>query len=132
MLYPIELWARKKIFICYADLWRKALQKTGPTICLILQRRQLQTKTAKVMKDLKDPRMIWLKGGLFLFIGLAASTMLIFQKPTWEVVLLLVLSIWAFCRAYYFAFYVIEHYINPSYKFSGLISFLKHVWNRKD
>jgi hypothetical protein len=25
-----------------------------------------------------------------------------------------------FCRFYYFAFYVIEHYVDPGYRFSGL------------
>jgi hypothetical protein len=84
------------------------------------------------MKDLKNPKFMWLKGILFLFIGGAAATMLVLQKPTWEVVLLLVLSIWAFCRAYYFAFYVIEHYVDPNYKFSGLISFLRYFCRRRN
>ena len=33
---------------------------------------------------------------------------------------LLAVSVWAFCRAYYFAFYVIERYVDPTYRFSGL------------
>ena len=40
---------------------------------------------------------------------------------------LLVLAIWFFCRAYYFTYYVIERYIDPFYKFSGLISALRHL-----
>lgn len=36
---------------------------------------------------------------------------------------LLALSIWGFCRAYYFAFYVIEKYVDPEFRFSGLLSF---------
>jgi hypothetical protein len=84
------------------------------------------------MKDLKNPKLIWFKGVLFLFIGLAASTMLVLQKPAWEVLLLLILTIWAFCRAYYFAFYVIEHYVDPTYKFSGLISFLRYLLRRRN
>ena len=36
--------------------------------------------------------------------------------------ILLGLAIWCFCRAYYFAFYVIEHYIDSSYKYAGLWS----------
>ena len=35
----------------------------------------------------------------------------------------LALVIWCFCRFYYFAFYVIERYVDPGYKFSGLGSF---------
>jgi hypothetical protein len=34
------------------------------------------------------------------------------------------LAIWAFCRAYYFAFYVIENYIDPKFRFAGLLSVL--------
>ncbi|MBI3860843.1 MAG: hypothetical protein HY290_03005, partial [Planctomycetia bacterium] len=40
-------------------------------------------------------------------------------------------AIWAFARAYYFVFYVIEHYIDPGYKFAGLWSFAKYVMTRK-
>jgi hypothetical protein len=40
---------------------------------------------------------------------------------------LLVLAIWSFCRLYYFAFYVIEKYVDPGYKFSGIFSFLKYL-----
>jgi hypothetical protein len=29
-------------------------------------------------------------------------------------------------RAYYFAFYVIQHYVDPGYRFSGLFSFLRY------
>ncbi len=65
------------------------------------------------MKDLKSSRMIWLKAILFLLIGLAAAGLLIAERPTLKVTLLLGLALWAFCRAYYFAFYVIEHYVDP-------------------
>jgi hypothetical protein len=39
---------------------------------------------------------------------------------------------WGFCRAYYFAFYVIEKYIDPNYKFSGIISFLKYATSKSE
>jgi len=72
------------------------------------------------MKDLTDVRWIKLKGILFLFIGVVASALLVFEAPTLKVGLLLALAIWAFCRAYYFAFYVIEKYVDPKFRFSGL------------
>jgi hypothetical protein len=50
--------------------------------------------------------------------------------PAWRTAALLVVAIWSFCRFYYFAFYVIEKYIDPSYKFSGLISFAKYWFRR--
>lgn len=43
---------------------------------------------------------------------------------------LLVLTIWSFCRCYYFAFYVIEHYVDRSYRYRGLIDLVTHYWRR--
>lgn len=34
-------------------------------------------------------------------------------------------ALWGFCRAYYFAFYVIEKYVDPGYQFSGLASVIR-------
>jgi hypothetical protein len=47
------------------------------------------------------------------------------------VALLLAVAIWCFARAYYFAFYVIEHYVDDSYRFSGLWSFALYLMRRK-
>ena len=84
------------------------------------------------MKDLQNPRWMWTKGILFLLIGLAAATLLVLDTLSWKVAILLVLAVWAFCRAYYFAFYVIEHYVDPGYKFSGLISFVRYAARKKE
>ncbi len=83
------------------------------------------------MKDLTDPTWIKVKGLLFLVVGIAALALLILDHPTWKTVLLLLLAVWSFCRFYYFAFYVIEHYVDPNYRFSGLISFLRHLLRRR-
>ena len=83
------------------------------------------------MKDLTNPFWIKLKGGLFLFLGLLAAALLLVDAPTLKDAGLLVLAIWCFCRAYYFAFYVIEHYVDPGYKFSGLGSFVKYLLRKK-
>lgn len=83
------------------------------------------------MADLKNPVIIWAKGFLFLFLGLFAAVLLLLQAPSLTVAALLVLSIWAFCRAYYFAFYVIEHYVDSTYRFSGLLSFVQYAIRRR-
>lgn len=83
------------------------------------------------MKDLTSPTWIKLKGLLFLLLGVFAALLLVLEQPTLKVVLLLALSIWCFCRFYYFAFYVIEHYVDPSYRFSGLGSFAAYLWRKK-
>jgi hypothetical protein len=79
------------------------------------------------MGDLKNPTIICIKGVLFLVLGVLASALLVLQAPTLTVVGLLVLSVRAFCRSYYFAFYVIGHYVDTSYRFSGLLSFSRYA-----
>ena len=79
------------------------------------------------MADLKNPKLIYLKGFLFLVAGLTAAALLVAEAPTLKVALLLAICIWCFCRAYYFAFYVIEHYVDPQFKFAGLTSFVIYL-----
>ena len=83
------------------------------------------------MKDLSNPFWIKLKGLLFLLIGIVAAVLLFLDNPTLRTAILLVLAIWSFCRFYYFAFYVIEKYVDPGYKFSGLISFARHLFQSR-
>ena len=73
------------------------------------------------------PTGIKLKGLLFLLLGLLSGALLVLEHATLKVGLLLALTIWVFCRFYYFAFYVIEHYIDPNYRFSGLLSFVRYL-----
>jgi hypothetical protein len=75
--------------------------------------------------------MLYLKAALFVITGLAAAFLLIVQQPTLITAALLAIVIWAFCRAYYFAFYVVERYVDRSYQFSGLISFTRYVYARR-
>ncbi|HZN35267.1 MAG TPA: hypothetical protein VFB80_15670, partial [Pirellulaceae bacterium] len=63
----------------------------------------------------------------FLVAGLTAAALLEAEAPTLKVALLLAICIWCFCRAYYFAFYVIEHYVDPQFKFAGLTSFVIYL-----
>ena len=36
-----------------------------------------------------------------------------------------------FCRFYYFAFYVIEHYLDGNYRFSGLWPFARYLMQQR-
>ncbi len=83
------------------------------------------------MGDLTNPRLIYAKGMMFLVIGLLASGLLLLENPTPKAFLLLAVVVWSFCRAYYFAFYVIEHYIDPGFRFAGLGSFLRYLVRRR-
>lgn len=83
------------------------------------------------MKDLKSTGAMWLKAALFLVIGVMAGGILLIEHASWRTLLLLVLCLWGFCRAYYFAFYVIERWVEPAYKFSGLGHFFVWLWKRR-
>jgi hypothetical protein len=80
-----------------------------------------------MLGDITNKKLLYAKGFLFLFLGLLASTLLILEHPTIQVALLLAVAVWSFARFYYFAFYVIEHYIDPGYKFAGLGSFVRYL-----
>jgi hypothetical protein len=82
------------------------------------------------MADIQSPRLLYLKGALFLGLGILASAILLIEHPSVKTAALLALAVWAFARAYYFAFYVIEHYIDGDYKYAGLASFLRYVMRR--
>jgi hypothetical protein len=83
------------------------------------------------MKDITDPRWIKIKGLLFLILGFLACGLIVGEHPEFKLILLLMIAIWCFCRFYYFAFYVIEHYVDPTYRFSGLWSFARYLWSRR-
>lgn len=84
----------------------------------------------KTMKDLTSPFWIKLKGLLFLVVGIASALLIFLDNPKWQTAVLLGVGIWSCCRFYYFAFYVIEKYVDPGYKFSGLISFAGYLFQR--
>ena len=83
------------------------------------------------MKDLENPFWIKLKGFLFLLIGVVSAVLVFLDDPKWQTGVLLALAIWSFCRFYYFAFYVIEKYVDSGHKFSGLFSFAKYFFQSR-
>jgi hypothetical protein len=61
-----------------------------------------------------------------------ATGIALFTFPNFQLAGLMAVAIWAFCRAYYFAFYVIEHYIDPGYRFAGLRSFIRYAFRHRN
>lgn len=70
--------------------------------------------------DIKDPRLLKLKGILFLCLGILSGCLIIAITRSYMVLMLLGICIWSFCRFYYFGFYVLHHYADPDFKYSGL------------
>ena len=83
------------------------------------------------MADIKNPRLLYAKGLLFVLGGVMAAGMVLAERPSVKVALLLAIAIWCFARAYYFAFYVVQHYVDPSFKFSGLWSFARYLLQKR-
>ena len=81
--------------------------------------------------DLTNRRVIYFKGILFVVAGVIACAAILIELPSLKIALLLGIAIWSFARAYYFAFYVIEHYVDPGFRFAGLWDFLKYLMRRK-
>jgi hypothetical protein len=77
--------------------------------------------------DITSPRLLKLKALLFLLLGAASATLLLLPAFSWQALALLALTVWAFCRAYYFGFYVLEHYADPGYRYAGILSLVEYL-----
>jgi len=83
------------------------------------------------MKELTNAKWIKAKGILFLLLGLLSAALLFLEHPALKTGLLIIIGVWSFCRFYYFVFYVIEHYVDPSYRFSSFLSFARYLIQKK-
>lgn len=70
--------------------------------------------------DLKSPRHMYARAVLLIIAGLMAAAGILIELPSWHVAALLLIAIWAFCRVYYFMFYVIERWIDSRFRFAGV------------
>jgi hypothetical protein len=84
-----------------------------------------------MLGDIKSKKLILVKGFLFLLIGILALTAIVLMTGSLQVLALVLVAVWGFCRFYYFMFYCIEKYVDPSYRFAGLTSFLAYMLKRK-
>ncbi len=85
----------------------------------------------KLFGDLKNTFWIHVKGWLFLAVAGLASFGLRIQIFSWTNCLLIFIALWAACRWYYYMFYVIEKYVDPSFRFAGLSSVIRFLITRK-
>ncbi len=80
--------------------------------------------------DLSSPTAIYLKGFAFLAIGFISAALILLESLSFKNAVLLAICVWSFCRFYYFAFYVIEHYVDGTFRFAGLIDFARYCLQR--
>ena len=60
------------------------------------------TSTFTPMADIRDSRLLYLKGAFFVLAGTLAAGAILLEYPSWKVAILLAVAVWAFARAYYF------------------------------
>ncbi|MCC7495704.1 MAG: hypothetical protein IT204_25360 [Fimbriimonadaceae bacterium] len=82
------------------------------------------------MRDLTSAGWIHFKGGLFLLATLLAGAALLLQQPDLRTAFLVTTAVVCGARFYYYAFYVIEHYVDDQYRFAGLWSLVLFLWRR--
>lgn len=82
------------------------------------------------MADLKSKRWIVAKGGLFLLLAVLSAGLIFEASPTLTTAGLLVLLGWSSARFYYFLFYVLENYVDPTLRYSGIIELVRAIWRR--
>jgi len=81
--------------------------------------------------DITSPALLKMKGTLFVCLGLLSGTLLLLPMFSWRSLALLAICVWAFCRAYYFCFYVLQHYVDPSFRYAGLWDMMKRAARAK-
>ena len=89
------------------------------------------SESKSVMRDLTDPRYMYLKAVLFLVSGSLAATGLLMEHFDLTHCFLMLVVIVSFSRFYYFCFYVIERYIDPEFRFAGLTSVVTYLWRKR-
>lgn len=83
------------------------------------------------MTDLKSKSWIVAKGVMFLGIAATTAALILVEAPSVRVAVLLALLVWASCRFYYFLFYVLEHYVDPTMRYAGLLDLLMGMKRRR-
>jgi hypothetical protein len=86
----------------------------------------------KLTSDIQSPWLLHTKGILFFVVGGLAAALLFVQIPTLENAALLCVMIWAFCRFYYYLFYVLERYLGREKRFAGIIDAIRYLLTKSD
>ena len=83
------------------------------------------------MSDLQSKGWIVAKGIAFLCITVAAAMLILLESPSLQTAALLALLVWAACRFYYFLFYVLERYVDPTLRYAGILALLRAILARR-
>ena len=78
-------------------------------------------------KNLKSKQAIYLKAILFVLILVLSMVLNLTSEELSLRMLSILLMVWSSARIYYFMFYVIEHYVDGEFRFSGVYDFLRYI-----
>ena len=81
----------------------------------------------KISDDIKTPWLLHAKGALFVLLGTLAAVLLFAEAPTIKTAVLISITVWAFCRFYYYLFYVIDRHLGRDKRFSGVFDVLQFL-----
>ena len=82
------------------------------------------------MADLTAKPLIIFKGILFLTISSVSFALLLLESPALYTAVLGVLLVWSSCRFYYFLFYVLEKYVDPTHCYAGIWALMREILAR--
>ena len=83
------------------------------------------------MRELKSSGWIVAKGLMFALLAIMSAVLLLVEAPHLRVMALLGILVWSSCRFYYFLFYVLEKYVDPSLRYAGLTALAAAAWRRR-
>ena len=115
-------------------LWRSDTQgredsrrTTRSVFTYCCQRKSTNLYTNIYDPKIKIPWLIHAKGALFVLLGILAAVLLFTQVPTIKTAVLICITVWAFCRFYYYLFYVIGRYLGRNKQFSGVLDVVQFL-----
>jgi len=83
------------------------------------------------MRDLRSAKAMALKAVLFALLVVLSAAGIFLRAPELRTGVLLAVLIWSSARLYYFLFYVLQTYVDPSFHYSGLLSLVRHAAARR-
>jgi hypothetical protein len=83
------------------------------------------------MRDLTSPKTMLLKAILFLVLVVVCGVGLWLQAPSLLTLALVVVLAWSASRFYYFLFYVLHTYVDPTLRYAGLLSLVRQLAARQ-
>ena len=83
-----------------------------------------------VGRDLESRTWLVAKGVLFLVLVVACAALLWVESRSARTAFLLAVLVWSSARFYYFLFYVLEKYVDPSLRYAGVGALLAALVRR--